>query len=135
MLQTMQTAVEVAINDDLREARRRLECWGNWLRAIVIRDIGYPAQSPFAQQHTGAAVDYDDAEAEEIEALLAQMMNTPARVVQYKALVQAYYFRATVRAGSERVRVPRTTYCRELERGEVFVAAWLFNYRGDNEIK
>lgn len=122
MLQSIQTLVDEAPSNDLREARRRLEAWGNWLRAITIRDIGYPSQAAFAQQRTGAPVDYDDAEAEEVEALLAGMMNMPERVGQYRVLVQAYYFRATVRAGCEKTRMPRTTYCRELERGELYLA-------------
>ena len=124
------------MDPDLQEARRRLARWGEWLRAVTVRMLGYPTQAAFARERTGTLVDYDDTEAEEIEVLLARMMNMPSRVVQYQVLVQEYHFLATVRDGCRRVRdahgrlLSKDVYAHERNEAEQYLAGILAERRG-----
>ena len=123
------------IDPDLQEARRRLARWGDWLRAVTVRTLGYPTQAAFARERTGTLVDYDDPEAEEIESLLSRMMQMPSRVVQYQVLVQEYHFLANSRDGCRRVRdakgraLNKDSYMHERNKAEEYLAGVLAGRR------
>lgn len=125
----MATAIE-QIDPDLQYAKQRLDAWGYWLRATHESRLLFKNKCPFVVAPSGTT-EYDDPEAEEIEALLASMMNNKARVTQYLVLVQEYYFQATVRDGRLRVRdvkgraLSMQGYMNERDRGENYIAGVL----------
>lgn len=126
MLQQISTQpVEAQVSDDVQEAKRRLDAWGNWLRAATVRQLGFPNHAAFASVPSGIT-EYDDPEAEEIERILAEMMTmSQRRVDQYRALVQAYYFQSSTRKGADAMRVTHAQYRDALNAGENYVAVVL----------
>lgn len=116
---------EPAASDDVKKAQRRLDAWGNWLRAATVSQLGFPNHAAFARMPSGIT-DYDDAEAEEIERILAEMMSmSPRRVHQYRALIQSYYFQSSTRLGATKMHVDVNYYRKMLDGGENYVAVIL----------
>lgn len=128
MLQTIQTIEPTTIKtQQQQETVRRLEGWGAWLRAVYDPRLSYPHRAAFAQERGQGVAGYDDMEAEQMELLLARMMNMPARVKQYRALVQCYYFLSTERDGAAKSGMPKTTYREQLAKGEEYILQMLFS--------
>jgi len=121
--------VEQVVNDDVKEAKRRLEGWGSWLRACTVCKLGFPNHATFAGVPAGITA-YDDAEADEIERILARMMSmSPLRVDQYRSLVQAYYFQSSNRLGAEHMRCSVMHYRKVLDGAENYLAGVLVERR------
>lgn len=125
MQQINTLAVEPTASDEVKEAQRRLEAWGNWLRACTVSQLGFPNHAAFARMPSGIT-DYEDTAAEDIERILAEMMSmSPRRVDQYRALIQAYYFQSSTRVGAAKMHCDVNYYRRMLEGGENYVAVVL----------
>lgn len=137
MLQQINTLNEIKLDDCEAYADYRLTGWGCWMRAIVYPGPRRVTHEPYAIVQS-SVTEYDDPEAEEIEAITASMMNSRKHHLQYLVLVCHYvgrYQNATVESYRDGVdvlrryhpefKVTKSRYDQELRSGRAFIAGIL----------
>lgn len=106
------------------EADRLMEVWAAWQRATRLPQLDYPAKTNFAVTVTGTQ-EYDDAEAEMMEAALLRLKNNRRLPKSYEALEQRYVYGVISEQAAARLGVGKRKYYDLIHAGLAYIEGFL----------